>query len=71
MYKRQAKDGSLKEIFGAGTAAVVSPIVAFSYQGVEYQLPKIEKSFALQLKEDLTKIQYKLLEDTFGWTVMV
>jgi len=66
-----AKDGSLKEIFGAGTAAVVSPIVAFSYQGVEYQLPKIEKSFALQLKEDLTKIQYKLLEDTFGWTVKV
>lgn len=64
-----AKDGSLKEIFGAGTAAVVSPIVAFAYQGTEYQLPKIEKSFALQLKEDLTKIQYKLAEDTFGWTV--
>lgn len=66
-----AKDGSLKEIFGAGTAAVVSPIVAFAYQGTEYELPKIEKSFALQLKEDLTKIQYKLAEDTFGWTVKV
>lgn len=66
-----AKDGSLKEIFGAGTAAVVSPIVAFSYQGNEYQLPKIENSFAIQLKEDLTKIQYKLAEDTFGWTVKV
>jgi branched-chain amino acid aminotransferase len=66
-----AKDGSLKEIFGAGTAAVVSPIVAFSYKGTEYQLPKLEKSFALQLKEDLTKIQYKLAEDTFGWTVKV
>jgi branched-chain amino acid aminotransferase len=66
-----AQDGSLKEIFGAGTAAVVSPIVAFAYQGTEYQLPKIENSFALQLKEDLTKIQYKLAEDTFGWTVKV
>jgi len=66
-----AKDGSLKEIFGAGTAAVVSPIVAFAYQGTEYQLPKIENSFASQLKEDLTKIQYKLAEDTFGWTVKV
>ena len=66
-----AKDGSLKEIFGAGTAAVVSPIVAFSYQGTEYQLPKVENSFAQQLKEDLTKIQYKLAEDTFGWTVKV
>lgn len=66
-----SKDGSLKEIFGAGTAAVVSPIVAFAYQGTEYQLPKIENSFALKLKEDLTKIQYKLAEDTFGWTVKV
>jgi len=66
-----AKDGSLKEIFGAGTAAVVSPIVAFAYQGTEYQLPQIENSFATQLKEDLTKIQYKLAEDTFGWTVKI
>ena len=66
-----AKDGSLKEIFGAGTAAVVSPIVAFSYQGTEYQLPVVENSFAQQLKDDLTKIQYKLAEDTFGWTVKV
>jgi branched-chain amino acid aminotransferase len=66
-----AKNGTLKEIFGSGTAAVVSPIVAFSYQGTEYQLPKIENSLAIQLKEKLTKIQYKLSEDTFGWTVEV
>lgn len=66
-----ATNGTLKEIFGAGTAAVISPIVSFSYQNNEYQLPKIEDSFALQLKDKLTKIQYKLAEDTFGWTVKV
>ena len=66
-----AKDGSLKEIFGAGTAAVVSPIVGFQYQEQYYELPKIENSIALQLKDTLTKIQYKLAEDTFGWTVKV
>ncbi len=66
-----AKNGDLKEIFGAGTAAVVSPIVAFSYKNIEYQLPKIENSFAIQLKDKLTKIQYKLAEDTFGWTVKI
>ena len=66
-----AKDGSLKEIFGAGTAAVVSPIVGFQYQGDYFELPKIENSIALQLKDKLTKIQYKLAEDTFGWTVKV
>lgn len=66
-----AKNGSLKEIFGAGTAAVVNPIVGFSYQDVYYELPKIENSFALQLKDKLTNIQHKLAEDTFGWTVKV
>lgn len=66
-----AKDGSLKEIFGAGTAAVVNPIAGFSYKDIYYELPKIEKSFAMQLKDDLTKIQYNLSEDTFGWTVKI
>jgi branched-chain amino acid aminotransferase len=66
-----AKNGSLKEVFGAGTAAVVNPIVGFSYQDVYYELPKQENSMALELKEKLTKIQYKLAEDTFGWTVKI
>ena len=66
-----AKNGELKEVFGAGTAAVVSPIVAFSYKDTEYQLPKLDNSFASQLKDKLTKIQYKLAEDTFGWTVKI
>jgi branched-chain amino acid aminotransferase len=65
------KDGSLKEIFGAGTAAVVSPIKGFSFKDVYYELPKIENSVALQIKEKLTNIQHKLAEDTFGWTVKV
>lgn len=66
-----AKDGSLKEIFGAGTAAVVSPIVGFQYKDDYFELPKIENSIALQLKDTLTKIQYKLAEDTFNWTLKV
>lgn len=65
------KDGSLREIFGAGTAAVVNPIAGFSYQDQYYELPKQQDSIALQLKDKLTKIQYKAAEDTFGWTVKV
>ena len=66
-----AKNGTLKEVFGAGTAAVVNPIVGFSYQDVYYELPKLENSIALELKDKLTNIQYKLAEDTFGWTVKI
>lgn len=65
------QNGTLKEIFGAGTAAVVNPIIGFSYQDVYYELPPTENSYALQLKEKLNNIQYKLAEDTFGWTVKV
>ena len=65
------QNGSLLEIFGAGTAAVVNPIVGFSYADVYHELPRINDSFALQLKEKLTAIQYKLSEDTFGWTLEV
>lgn len=66
-----AKNGTLKEIFGAGTAAVVNPIVGFSYKDEYFELPKVENSIALKLKDKLTNIQYKLEEDTFGWTVKV
>ncbi|HSD15326.1 MAG TPA: branched-chain amino acid aminotransferase [Flavobacterium sp.] len=66
-----AEKGTLKEIFGAGTAAVVSPISGFSYQGTYYELPKMENSFAAEIKDKLTNIQYNLAEDTFGWTVKV
>ncbi|MBC5863368.1 branched-chain amino acid aminotransferase [Flavobacterium turcicum] len=66
-----AKDGSLQEIFGAGTAAVVSPISGFSYKDEYFELPKSETTVASQLKEKLTNIQNKLEEDTFGWTVKI
>jgi branched-chain amino acid aminotransferase len=66
-----AKDGSLKEIFGAGTAAVISPISGFQYKDEYFELPKLEDSYAADLKEKLTNIQYKIAEDTFGWTVKI
>ena len=66
-----AKNGTLQEIFGAGTAAVVSQISGFSYQDIYYELPKIDNSVAAHLKNKLTNIQNKLEEDKFGWTVKV
>nr|WP_073177011.1 branched-chain amino acid aminotransferase [Allomuricauda flava] len=62
-----AKNGSLKEMFGAGTAAVVSPIAGFGYQGTDYELPELDNSYATQLKTYITDIQYNRTEDKFGW----
>jgi branched-chain amino acid aminotransferase len=66
-----AKNNTLKEIFGAGTAAVINPISGFSFQDIYYELPKIENSYALSLKEKLTNIQHKLEDDIFDWTVKI
>lgn len=62
-----AKNGSLKEMFGAGTAAVVSPISTFGYEGVDYDLPELTDSYASRLKKRITDIQYNRAEDKFGW----
>ena len=48
-----AQSGSLKEMFGAGTAAVISPIASFGYKEQDYELPELENSFALTLKNKL------------------
>ncbi|RKR12343.1 branched-chain amino acid aminotransferase [Maribacter vaceletii] len=66
-----AKDGSLKEMFGAGTAAVISPIATFGYRDVDYDLPENEDSMATKLKKRITDIQYNKTEDTFGWRYKV
>ena len=66
-----ASKGTLKEIFGCGTAAVISPVNAFGYEGKEYRLPDLEDSYAKRIKEFLLNIQYNKSEDPFGWRVRV
>jgi branched-chain amino acid aminotransferase len=66
-----AKDGSLKEMFGAGTAAVISPIAGFGYQENDFDLPELENPYAAQIKKLITDIQTNKSEDPYGWRVMV
>ncbi|AUC86275.1 branched chain amino acid aminotransferase [Polaribacter sp. ALD11] len=62
-----AQSGSLKEMFGTGTAAVISPISGFGYQEKDYDLPELEKPFAALLKKTITDIQTNKSEDPYGW----
>lgn len=66
-----AKNGRLKEMFGAGTAAVISPISGFGYRDTDYELPELENSYAKKLKKLITDIQYNKSEDKFGWRYKV
>lgn len=66
-----AKNGSLKEMFGAGTAAVISSIATFGYRDVDYDLPELSESYASRLKKRITDIQFNRAEDPFGWRLGV
>lgn len=69
--KEAARNGSLKEIFGAGTAAVINPILGFEHAGDDFELPKVDKPFASFFKEKLMNIQYNIAEDPHGWRYKV
>ena len=67
-----SQDGSLREAFGTGTAAVISPVGELFYKEQEYIINKGETGeLAHRLFEELQGIQYGRKEDPFKWTVRV
>lgn len=66
------KNGSVTEIFGAGTAVVVSPFSGVGFEGEDIPLPAITAtSISSILKEKLDGIRKGKLEDTHGWVYKV
>ncbi len=64
------KDGSLQEIFGTGTAAVISPVNELKWND-KIIIPgdgKVGK-ISQQLYDYITGVQYGLNKDEFGWVV--
>ena len=63
------QNGSLKEVFGAGTAVVISPINGIGFKGKNHRIEPIENSYAETIKEKIMNIQYNISEDPYGWRV--
>ncbi len=63
--------GTLLEAFGSGTAAIISPICLLSHKGRDYELPKVENSYAQMLRKCMLDIQMRQAEDPYGWSVKV
>lgn len=70
--EKASKDGTLKEAFGTGTAAVISPIGELNYEG---DIMPINGGaigpISQRLYDQMTGIQYGTVKDDFGWTVEV
>lgn len=62
------ENGDLKEVFGSGTAAVVSPVGLIHHQGKNIELDRDKPGeFAQKCFDEITGIQYGRKEDKFGW----
>lgn len=67
-----SKNGTLKEVFGCGTAVVLNNFSAIGYVDKVMELPAIdENSWGAKLKKQMNEIQYGKVEDPLGWRVLV
>jgi branched-chain amino acid aminotransferase len=62
------RQGRLQEMFGTGTAAVVSHVAAFGYKGEMFELgPVEERKIGNYAKENIEAIKEGSVEDPYGW----
>ena len=67
-----AQSGLLKEMFGTGTAAVISPVGSLSWKGNKYLISNGNVGEISQMLFDkLSKIQRGEIKEDFGWSVKV
>ena len=66
------KNGKLEEVFGTGTAAVISPVGGLMYENETVEINGNKTGELTQrLYDTLTGIQFGTLEDNMGWTLKV
>jgi len=66
------ENGTLKDAFGAGTAATIAQIDVINFRGKDYKLPEIEKrEYSNMLAQKLTAIKKGELEDVHGWNFKI
>jgi branched-chain amino acid aminotransferase len=64
------KKGTLQEVFGTGTAAVISPVGLLNYNGKDIILNDMKIGpYAQKFYDTITGIQYGEIEDKYNWNV--
>ncbi len=65
-------NGTLKEVFASGTAAIVSPVGQIYYKNREYAINEGRTgTLTEKLYNEILQIQYGENEDSFGWRVKI
>ena len=67
-----AKNGTLKDAFGAGTAATIAPIAMIGFEDEKFMLPPVEERvLSNKIKKYLSDVKVGRIEDEFGWNLIV
>ena len=67
-----AKDGTLEEVFGAGTAAVIAPVGALKFGEEVFDINDGKTGeFSQKIYDTITGIQTGKIEDKFNWIIEV
>jgi branched-chain amino acid aminotransferase len=70
--KEGISNGNITEIFGTGTAALISPISVVGIEGTDFELPAYTaNSIMFKLKKKLNDIRYGIAEDIYGWNSVI
>lgn len=64
-----SKNGSLVEIFGTGTAAVVAPVSHLKYKDEIIELDMAKRIISKWAYDTINGIRNRTIEDKFGWIV--
>ncbi|MBO8157006.1 MAG: branched-chain amino acid aminotransferase [Bacillaceae bacterium] len=71
LYQAHQK-GALEEVFGTGTAVVISPVGELNWDGRKMTVNNFKTGeLAYKIYESITNIQYGKQDDPFGWTVEI
>ena len=66
--REAANENRLLEAFGAGTAAVVTPVSCIQYKGEDIDIPAVGE-LTQRVWDEITGIQYRTKEAPPGWIV--
>lgn len=70
--EKSIQNGKLTEAFGAGTAAVVSPVATININGKDLHLPAItDSALMMRLKKKLNDIRTGMEADVHGWNHII
>jgi len=66
------KNGTMKDAFGAGTAATIAHISHISHLGTEYVLPPVkERGFSNKAQAFMDDLKRGIAEDKFDWVLSI